>query len=80
MQITKLQATQWAIRQLAYVTEEVDDDDEAAAGSMRCEDTAAELAHTLTTILEADKGFAAIVSYTRYSNDEVNEDSNNYIL
>ena len=50
MQITKLQATAWTVHWLAYVTAErqIDEDDEA--GNMYCEDTADELADTLTAI------------------------------
>ena len=69
MQITKLQATAWTINWLEYVTQE----DEETAGDMYCEDTADELADTLTAILAADTAFEEIVGATRYSNDEVNE-------
>ena len=73
MQITKLQATAWTVHWLAYVTAErqIDEDDET--GNMYCEDTADELADTLTAILAADTGFEEIIRDTRYSNDEVNE-------
>ena len=69
MQITKLQATEWTIHWLGYVTRE----DEEAVGDMYCEDTADELADTLTAILAADTEFEEIIGATRYSNDEVNE-------
>ena len=69
MQITKLQATAWTVHWLAYVTAE----NEEIAGNMYCEDTADELADTLTAILAADTGFEEIIRDTRYSNDEVNE-------
>ena len=64
--VTQAQALQHCAQQLAYVTDETNEE-------TLCIDTAEEIIAVLQQLLEASTNFASIVANTRYSNDEVNE-------